>query len=97
MADVSNNATVTDSQGFGPRTQIINMAKTNITKAEMQTASTFLQESGYTITGVAGMLADETADNVKIALQGGITYVADASNAIGVTGAATTVLADFDQ
>ena len=97
MADVSNNATVTDSQGFGPRTQIINMAKTNITKAEMQTASTFLQEAGYTITGVAGMLADETADNVKIALQGGITYVADASNAIGVTVAATTVLADFDQ
>jgi hypothetical protein len=97
MADVTNNATVTDSQGFGPRTQIINMAKTNITKAEMQTASTFLQEAGYTITGVAGMLADETADNVKIALQGGITYVADASDAIGVTGAATTVLADFDQ
>ena len=97
MADVSNNATVTDSQGFGPRTQIINMAKTNITKAEMQTASTFLQEAGYTITGVAGMLADESADNVKIALQGGITYVADGSNAIGVTGAATTVLADFDQ
>jgi len=65
MADVSNNATVTDSQGFGPRTQIINMAKTNITKAEMQTASTFLQEAGYTITGVAGMLADETADKLK--------------------------------
>jgi hypothetical protein len=43
------------------------------------------------------MLADESADNVKIALQGGITYVADASNAIGVTGAATTILADFDQ
>lgn len=95
MADVTNNATVTDSQGFGPRTQIINMAKTDITKAEMQTASTFLQEAGYTIAGVAGMLADETADNVKIALQGGITYVADASDAIGVTGAATTVLADF--
>jgi hypothetical protein len=63
----------------------------------MQTASTFLQDAGYTITGVAGMLADESADNVKIALQGGITYVADASNAIGVTGAATTILADFDQ
>lgn len=97
MADVTNNATVTDSQGFGPRTQIINMAKTNITKAEMQTASTFLQEAGYTISGVDGMLADESADNVRIALQGGITYVADASDAIGVTGAATTVLADFDQ
>jgi type 1 glutamine amidotransferase len=98
MASVTNNASVKDGNGLGPTTTVINIAKTNITKAEMTTMSTALQQAGHTIAGVKGMLADETADNVQVILQGGVTYVADASDALGVTGAATTILAGpFDQ
>ena len=91
-----NYEVVVDSQGLGARTQVINFAKTNITKAQMNTALKNLALT-YTIAGVQGFLADGTADSVNIAIQGTITYEADASDALGVTGAATTVLADFDQ
>jgi len=70
----------------------------DITKAEMTTMSTALTQAGHTIAGVNGMLQDDTADNVQVILQGGVTYVADGTNALGVTGAATTILAGpFDQ
>ena len=62
-------------------------------QAEMQTAVDELGQAGHTIAGIKGFLADETADNVQVVLQGGVTYVADSSNALGVTGAATTILA----
>ena len=98
MAEVTNNASVKDGNGLGPKTTVINIAKTNITVAEMTTMSTALQQAGHTIAGVRGMLADETADNVQVVLQGGVDYVADASDALGVTGAATTIIAGpFDQ
>jgi hypothetical protein len=87
---------VVDSQGLGARTQVINLAKTNITKAEMTTAVKALALV-YTIAGIDGFLANETADNVRIAVQGTIDYTPDSSDALGITGAATTVIADFDQ
>ncbi len=97
MASITNNAFAQDGNGLGPRTQVINIAKTNITKAEFNTMMTALQQAGHNVVGVDGFLTDESADNIKVAIQGGITYVADASDALGVTGAATTILADFDQ
>jgi hypothetical protein len=92
----ANFEKVTNGTGLGPRTQIINFAKTNITKAEMAVAVKELALV-YTVAGVAGFLQDESADNVKIAIQGTITYAPDSTDALGVTGAATTVIADFDQ
>ena len=83
--------------GLGPRTQIINVAKTNITRAELTTMIQALKEAGHTVAAVDGYTADDQADNVQFALQGGITYVADSSNALGVTGAASTIHCDFDQ
>ena len=99
MAVVTDaNGQVRDGNGLGPKTTVINIAKTNITKAEMQTMVDALGQAGHTIAGINGMLADETADNVQVILQGGVDYVADASDALGVTGAATTILAGpFDQ
>ena len=92
------NGQVRDGNGLGPKTTVINIAKTNITKAEMKTMMQALGTAGHTIAGVKGMLADETADNVQVVLQGGVDYVADASDALGVTGAATTIIAGpFDQ
>ena len=97
MASITNNAFAQDGNGLGPRTQIINIAKTNITKAELQTMSTALQQAGHTVVAIDGFTLDEQADNIQVAIQGGVTYVADSSDALGVTGAATTVLAEFDQ
>lgn len=84
-----------DSQGLGARTQVINIAKTNITNAEMTSIVKQLADT-YTIAGIDGFAAG-TADNVRIALQGTIDFTPDASNAFGVTGAVSTLLADFDQ
>ncbi len=99
MAEVTNvNGTIVDQNGLGSRTTVINIAKTNITKVEMLTMVQALGAAGHTVAGVNGMLADETADNVQVVLQGGVTYVAAADPALGVTGAATTILAGpFDQ
>ena len=98
MAGITDvNGQVRDGNGLGPKTTVINIAKTNITKAEMQTMVDALGEV-HTVAGILGFLADESADNVQVILQGGVAYVADASDALGVTGAATTILAGpFDQ
>ena len=93
----SGKPTGDTGNGLGPRTQIINVAKTNITRAELTTMIQALKEEGHTIAGVDGYTADDQADNVQFALQSTKTYEADASNALGVTGAASTILADFDQ
>ena len=97
-AFTDTNGKVQDGNGLGPKTVVINIAKTNITNAEMKTMMQALGTAGHTIAGVKGMLADETADNVQVVLQGGVDYVADSSDALGVTGAATTIIAGpFDQ
>jgi hypothetical protein len=99
MAGITDvNGQVRDGNGLGPKTTVINIAKTNITKAEMQTMVDALGSAGHTVAGIKGFLANETADNVQVVLQGGVDYVADASDALGVGTAATTILAGpFDQ
>ena len=99
-----------DTQGLAGRTLIVNIAKTDITAAELSTIVTYIQ-AGKRITGadttsdafvVAGIttptgaaFVSGTTDNVVLALQGTGTFTTDASNAYGVSGAATTILADF--
>ena len=99
MAGITDvNGQVRDGNGLGPKTVVINIAKTDITKANMQTMVDALGAAGHTVAGIKGMLADETADNVQVVLQGGVDYVADNTNALGVTGAETTIIAGpFDQ
>ena len=97
--------------GFGPRTVIVKIAKTNITQAELDTMALALA-SGGTYSGVtnaaftiAGMRSDQTggvftsgtSDAVFFALQGTGVVNADSSNALGVTGAALTIETEFDQ
>ena len=99
-----------DTQGLAGRTLIVNIAKTDITAAELSTIVTYIQ-AGKRTTGadttsdafvVAGIttptgaaFVSGTTDNVVLALQGTGTFTTDASDAYGVTGAATTILADF--
>jgi hypothetical protein len=99
-----------DTQGLAGRTLIVNIAKTDITAAELSTIVTYIQAgkrtSGADTTSDAFVVAgittptgaafvSGTTDNVVLALQGTGTFTTDASDAYGVTGAATTILADF--
>jgi hypothetical protein len=99
-----------DTQGLAGRTLIVNIAKTDITAAELSTIVTYIQagkrvsgddttSDAFVVAGIttptgAAFVSGET-DNVVLALQGTGTFTADASNAYGVSGAATTILADF--
>lgn len=99
----------THGNGLGPRTVVVQIAKTNITQDEMDTMLEALA-SGGTFSGVtndaftiAGVMGDQTgntfvagtSDVVKIALQGTGTINADSTDALGVTGAALTIIGDF--
>lgn len=99
----------THGNGLGPRTVVVSIAKTNITQDEMDTMLEALA-SGGTYSGVtndaftiAGVMGDQTgntfvagtSDVVKVALQGTGTINADSTDALGVTGAALTIVGDF--
>ena len=99
-----------DTQGLAGRTLIVNIAKTDITAAESSTIVTYIQagkrtsgddttSDAFVVAGITtptgAAFVSGTTDNVVLALQGTGTFTTDASNAYGVTGAATTILADF--
>lgn len=84
--------------GLGANTQIVKFAKTDITQAELDSAAQELMLT-HTIAGVGtadgSAFATGTTDVVYFAVQGPV-LAADASNALGVTGAATTIEATFN-
>lgn len=89
-----------NGNGLGSKTDIVKIAKTNITEAELKTVLQDMQLDGFAVGGVG--TADGTAfvggttDEVFVALQGsGADYSAEGSNAHGVTGAVTTVESIF--
>jgi uncharacterized protein YjhX (UPF0386 family) len=106
----STNKTGQNSNGLGPRTVIVNIAKTNISQTEYDTMHEALATGGtfsgvtndaFTVAGIScltesGVFTAGTTDAIQVALQGTGTINEDASNALGVTGAALTVVADFD-
>ena len=86
--------------GIGSKTDIVKIAKTNTTTAELKTILEDMQVDGFAVGGVG--TADGTAfvsgttDVVFVALQGaGADYTAEGTNAHGVTGAVTTVESIF--
>jgi hypothetical protein len=100
-----------NTQGIAGRTIIINVALTNATSANVSTIVTAIQRGGlntknatdgddaFVVTGITtptGVAFESgVTDNVVLALQGTGTFTADDADAYGVTGAVTTVLADF--
>jgi hypothetical protein len=99
-----------NTQGIAGRTLIVNIAKTDITAAELSTIVNYIQagkrttgddttSDAFTVAGITTptgvAFVSGTTDNVVLSLQGTGTFTVDASNAYGVTGAATTILADF--
>lgn len=98
------------ANGLGPRTIIVKIAKTNITNTELNTIVNYMTssqgsngsgDSAFVVAGLSGAngaaFVSGTTDVVYLALQGTGDYTVDASDAHGVTGAATTIEAIFDQ
>ena len=86
--------------GLGSKTDLVKIAKTNITEAELKSIQKILQLDGFAVAGVGtadgSAFVGGTTDVVFVALQGsGADYSAEGSNAHGVSGAVTTVEAIF--
>jgi len=81
---------------IGKDIQVIKVAKTNITTAEL---TTMVQNASLTSTIIAvrcaAAFASGTTDEIHVILEGG-AYAVEGSNALGVTGAVTTLAAGFE-
>jgi hypothetical protein len=109
MAEVTNNAIARSGNGLGPRTRIINLAKTNISQAELDAAIQYLQagdvagtNDAHTVAGVScltesGIFTPGTTDDVQIVIQGSGAFTAASNFGTGSTGVTSTLLADFNQ
>ena len=109
MAEVTNNAIARSGNGLGPRTRIINLAKTNISQAEIDAAIQYLQagdvagtNDAHTVAGVScltesGIFTPGTTDDVQIVIQGSGAFTAASDFGTGSTGVTSSLLADFNQ
>lgn len=84
--------------GLGSNTQIVNFALTDMTQANVDAAVQALQLT-HTVAGVGtadgSAFVSGTTDAIQFAVQGPV-LAADSSDALGVTGAATTIIATFN-
>ena len=111
FSPTSGHGTAGAGENIGKNVNVQVLAKTNITQDELDTMLDALSSGGtysgvtndaFTIAGIVsdgtgGAFVAGTSDVVDIALQGTGTINADSSNALGVTGAALTIVADFNQ
>ena len=109
MAEVTNNAIARSGNGLGPRTRIINLAKTDMTQNELDAAIQYLQagdvagtNDAHTVAGVScltesGIFTPGTTDDVQIVIQGSGAFTAGANFGTGSTGVTSSLLADFNQ
>jgi hypothetical protein len=107
MAAVTSNAKAVAGNGVGPRTRIINLAKTNMTQAELDAALTYLAagdvsgtNDAHTVAGLSvltesGLFTSGTTDDVQVAIQGTGVATMAANFGTGSTGVTATLLADF--
>ena len=100
------NKKVKAGQGIAGRTRIINLAKSNMTQAELDAAVLFLQAGGvagtndaHTVVGVqplteSGVFTTGVTDAVQVAIQGTGAFTA-AADFGGVSGVTSSLLAEF--
>ena len=105
-ARIAANRKTKSGQGIAGRTRIINLAKTNMTQAELDAAVLFLSAGGtagtndaHTVVGVqplteSGVFTAGTTDAVQVAIQGTGAFTA-AADFGGVTGVTSSLLAEF--
>jgi hypothetical protein len=110
MATVTNpNAKAKAGTGVAGRTRIINLAKENMTQAELDAAILYLSagdvsgtNDAHTVAGVSvltesGVFTSGTTDNVQVAIQGTGVFTAASNFGIGSTGVTSSLLADIIQ
>ena len=107
MATLTSNKKVIAGSGNGPRTRVINLAKSNMTQAELAAAVQYLQagdEAGtndaHTVAGVSvhtesAVFTTGTTDDVQVIIQGTGAFTAGANFGIGSTGVTSSLLADY--
>ena len=107
MASITSNAKVIAGSGNGPRTRVINLAKTNMTQSELDAAIRYLQagdvagtNDAHTVAGVSvltenGVFTSATTDDVQVIIQGTGAFTAGANFGVGATGITSSLLADY--
>jgi hypothetical protein len=107
MAAVTSNAKAVAGNGVGPRTRIINLAKSNMTQTELDAALTYLAagdvsgtNDAHTVAGLSvltesGVFTSGTTDAVQIAIQGTGAATMASNFGTGSTGITTTLIAEF--
>ena len=102
-----NKKAVTPGNGIAGRTRIINLAKTNMTQAELEAALDYLAagdvagtNDAHTIVGVqplteSGVFTSGVTDNVQVAIQGTGAFTAASDFGVGSTGVTSSLLAEF--
>ena len=101
------NKKVKAGQGIAGRTRIINLAKTNMTQAELEAAILYLQtgevagtNDAHTVVGVScltedGVFTTGVTDAVQVAIQGTGVCTIGADFGVGSTGVTASLLAEF--
>ena len=107
MATLTNNAKVIAGSGNGPRTRVVNLAKSNMTQAELDAAIIYLgngdvagTNDAHTVAGVSvltedGVFTTGTTDDVQVIIQGTGAFTAASNFGIGSTGITSSLLADY--
>jgi hypothetical protein len=106
-ARIAANRKVKAGQGIAGRTRIINLAKSNMTQAELDAAILYLQtgevagtDDAHTVVGVScltesGVFTAGTTDDVQVAIQGTGVCTMGSNFGVGSTGVTASLLADF--
>jgi hypothetical protein len=107
MAAVTSNAKAVAGNGVGPRTRIINLAKSNMTQTELDAALTYLAagdvsgtNDAHTVAGLSvltesGLFTSGTTDAVQVAIQGTGVATMASNFGTGSTGVTATLIAEF--
>jgi len=101
------NKKAKSGNGIAGRTRIINLAKSNMTQAELDAAIAYIQlgetsgtDDAHTVVGVScltesGVFTPGTTDDVQIAVQGTGVLTVGANFGVGSTGVTASLLAEF--
>ena len=107
VAELGDNKAAKSGQGIAGRTRIINLAKNNMTQAELDAALLYLAagdvsgtNDAHTIVGVqplteSGVFTTGVTDAVQVAIQGTGVATMAADFGIGSTGITATLIAEF--
>ena len=107
VAELGDNKKAVNGQGIAGRTRIINLAKNNMTQAELEAALRYIAagdvsgtNDAHTIVGVqplteSGVFTTGVTDAVQVAIQGTGVATMAADFGIGSTGITATLIAEF--